>query len=53
MGADDWILTFGLDLINPVSVLIQRVLNKFIESEEDYEISNIINAIEKEIKSLV
>jgi len=48
MNADDWILTFGLDIINPVSVLIQRTLNKFVESGEDYELSDIIDSIEKD-----
>ena len=48
MKAEDWILTFGLDLINPVSVLIQKVLNKLIEENEKYEISDIIKAIKQE-----
>ena len=51
MQAEDWILTFGLDLINPVSVLIQRILNKIKEEKDDYDIDTIINEIEKETRA--
>jgi len=50
MGAEDWILTFGLDLINPVSVLIQRTLSNLIEKGE-YELYDIIKSIEKDEKT--
>lgn len=43
---EDWILTFGLDIINPVSVLIQRTLNK-LEGKGRFDISDIIEEIEK------
>ncbi len=51
MQAEDWILTFGLDLINPVSVLIQRTLNKIKEEQEDYDLNTIINILEKETRA--
>jgi len=48
---EDWILMFGLDMTNPISVLIQRVVDSLIEEEGKYEISNIIERIEKDHKS--
>jgi len=49
MGAEDWILTFGLDMINPVSVLIQRTLANIKDTE--YDIETIKKEIEKDFKS--
>jgi len=49
MGAEDWILTFGLDMINPVSVLIQRTLASLRDKE--YDIEMILREIEKDFKS--
>ncbi len=49
MGAEDWILTFGLDMINPVSVVIQRAINKL--KDEKYELTDIIKLIERDEKS--
>ncbi len=45
LNPEDWILTFGLDIINPVSVLIQRTLNKL--KEKKFDIDDIIHALEK------
>ncbi|MEX0920671.1 MAG: DUF87 domain-containing protein [Candidatus Pacearchaeota archaeon] len=47
LGPEDWILTFGLDIINPVSVLIQRILTKLREKGK-YDVDEIIENIEKE-----
>jgi ABC-type dipeptide/oligopeptide/nickel transport system ATPase component len=33
MNAEDWILTFGLDIINPVAVLIERTIIKLKEKK--------------------
>ncbi len=43
----DWLLTFGLDLINPVSILSERIINKLKEKGKDFDIDDII----KEIKN--
>ena len=48
MQAEDWILTFSLDLINPVSVLIQRTINKIKEEEKEFDIPKIISFLEKD-----
>ncbi len=47
MTPEDWIITFGLDIINPISILIQRVINKLSERGK-FEISDIIYLIEQE-----
>lgn len=41
MNAEDWILTFNLDITNPVSVLIQRTLNK-LRKKLEYNLNDII-----------
>ena len=47
MNAEDWILTFGLDIINPVSILIERVITKLKERGK-YIIKEIISEMEKD-----
>jgi uncharacterized protein len=51
MNAEDWILTFKLDIINPIAVLIERSIIKLKDQEEQYSISDIIEQIEKDSKS--
>lgn len=50
MGAEDWILTFGLDIINPVAVLIERTITK-LKERKSFEIEDIIKEIEKDEKT--
>lgn len=50
MNAEDWILTFGLDIINPVAVLIERTISK-IKSKKSFDIEDIIEEIEKDQKT--
>jgi hypothetical protein len=50
MTPDDWIITFGLDITNPVSVIIQRMLGKMRE-RENFEINDIISLIEQDEKT--
>jgi len=47
---EDWIVTFGLDITNPVSVLIQRTIGKLSE-KGNFEISDIIYLIEQDEKT--
>jgi ABC-type dipeptide/oligopeptide/nickel transport system ATPase component len=46
MNAEDWIITFGLDILNPISVLIQRTITKLNEEKNKYSIKDIIKAFE-------
>ncbi len=50
LDPEDWILTFGLDLIHPVSVLIQRTLTK-LKVEGDFDIDEIIYLLERDEKN--
>ena len=50
MNAEDWILTFGLDIINPVAVLIERTITKMKE-KKSFDIEDIIKEIEKDEKT--
>jgi hypothetical protein len=47
MTPEDWIITFGMDITNPVSILIQRILGKLSE-KGNFEISDIIYLIEND-----
>jgi len=50
MNAEDWILTFGLNIIEPVAVLIERILIK-LKEKENFTIIDIIYEIEKDEKT--
>ena len=45
MNAEDWILTFNLDMINPVAVLIERTVNR-LRDGKDFTIKDIIKNLE-------
>lgn len=50
MNSEDWILTFGLNIVDPVSVLIERTLSK-LKQEGNFNITDIINACENDEKT--
>jgi len=50
MKSDDWILTFGLDIIHPIAVLIERALSR-LKNKKSYSIEEIIKEIESDQKS--
>lgn len=50
MEPEDWVLTFGLDLINPISVLIQRTITKLRE-KGDYDIDDVISSLSEDQKT--
>ena len=50
MNSEDWVLTFGLDIINPVSILIQRTITR-LKEEGNFGIDDIISNIEKDSKT--
>jgi len=47
MTPEDWILTFGLDITNPVSIVIQRIIGKLSEKGK-FGIEDIIYLIEND-----
>jgi uncharacterized protein len=51
LNAEDWITTFGLEMINPISVIIERALTKLKTISKRFTIKQIIPEIEKDTKS--
>jgi len=51
LTAEDWLITFKLNLINPVAVLIERALTKLKQKKEYYTINDIIPLLEKDEKT--
>ncbi len=51
LNAEDWILTFNLNMTNPVAVLIQRTFNKLKQTNEYFNLDRIIKEIEKDEKN--
>ena len=47
MNAEDWILTFNLDITHPIAVSIERAITK-LKEQEQYYIEEIISEIEKD-----
>ena len=50
LNPEDWVLTFGLDIINSVSVLIQRTINR-LKQQGDFNINDVISELEKDQKT--
>jgi uncharacterized protein len=50
LNSEDWILTFGLGMIDPISVLIERTLTK-LRSSGNYTISDIVFSLNKDDKT--
>ncbi len=51
LTSEDWITTFGLNLIEPISILIERSLVELREKKKNFTIRDIIEVIEKDKKS--
>jgi uncharacterized protein len=50
LNAEDWILTFGLDIIDPIAVLIERTISK-LKERTNFSITEIIHELEKDEKT--
>ncbi len=51
LDANDWIITFNLDLTSEVAVLIQKIISVLNDSDDDYAIDDIILRIESDKNS--
>ena len=51
LNAEDWVITFGLDMINPVAVLIERTVIKLKEAGNKFGILEIIQHMEHDEKT--
>ncbi len=48
LEGEDWVLTFNLNIIDPVSVLIERIITKLKKTNIDFTIADIIDSIQKD-----
>lgn len=48
LDADDWVLTFGLDMLNPVSILIQRIIGTLKERKQEFDLDDLIYSIKND-----
>jgi len=51
MSAEDWVMAFELNLINPVGVLIETTIVRLEKNEKKFYIEDIINEIEEDKNS--
>lgn len=51
LDADDWVLTFGLEMLNPVSILIQRIINQLHEKKKEFDLDDILFYIKNDAES--
>jgi hypothetical protein len=51
LSAQDWALTFGFSLQEPLGILLERVLKRLKEEKKNYTINDIIEAIEADERS--
>jgi len=51
LDADDWILTFGLDMLTPVSILIQRIINHLHEKKGEFDLDDILYSIKNDTEA--
>jgi DNA helicase HerA-like ATPase len=50
MNAEDWILTFGLDIISPVAVTIERAINK-LKQRGNFDLDDVMSELEESEKT--
>ncbi len=50
LNTEDWVITFGLDMINPISILIERTLSK-LRGQGKFNIRDIISNLEQDEKT--
>jgi|TARA_Y100000310_G_scaffold208085_1_gene208588 hypothetical protein len=51
LSAYEWSETFGIELNNPIGALIERTIETLKESDKDYDIDDIIGAVQKDDRS--
>ncbi len=49
LSSGDWALTFGLDILEPLGILLERAVKSL--EEKDYSIKDIVKAIEEDKRS--
>lgn len=47
LNAEDWTITFGLEMTNPISILIERTINELKQSE-NFNVDDVLDLFEKD-----
>ncbi len=51
LNPEDWTITFGLEMINPVSILIERTIHRLKQEKDYFTIKDIIEEVNKDKRS--
>ncbi|MEM4268232.1 MAG: ATP-binding protein [Candidatus Woesearchaeota archaeon] len=51
LDANDWCMTFGVSLLDPLGVLIERAVDKLKKSGKKYSVQDIIDAVRSDDKA--
>ncbi len=46
INAEEWCMIFNISVTEPIGILIERVINNLKEEKNDYDINNIIKAVQ-------
>jgi len=52
LNPEDWVITFGLDIVDPISILIERTLSR-LKKEGSFSIKEIILSLESDEKTSI
>jgi hypothetical protein len=47
LTGEDWVITFNLSITEPIAIIIQRIIAELLDSEEDFDIDDIVENIKK------
>jgi len=51
INAEEWCMIFSVSLTEPIGILIERVINNLKEEHLDYDINDIVKAVEEDNRS--
>ncbi len=51
LKAEDWVLTFNLSITDPIAILIERIITKLNQNNKNYEIKDILQALQEDTTS--
>jgi ABC-type dipeptide/oligopeptide/nickel transport system ATPase component len=46
LSSEDWVITFNLNITEPIAIVIQKIIAELLESKKDFDIDTIIEQIE-------
>ncbi|HLC61064.1 MAG TPA: DUF87 domain-containing protein [Candidatus Nanoarchaeia archaeon] len=51
IGADEWCMIFGISITEPIGILVERIINNLKEENLDFDIKEIIKAVDSDDRS--